>query len=239
MDQDMEFVPKNRVIDKDDVLNLSDKQIKILKKYFEESFPDILSSEKYSCIGQIEYVISKIFENLNDGDVVIAPGDSPSKIVKIIQIVFGDNDNYIFEENQNKYIRFINFPISSISFVDSTVIDKYLLKILTFSGIEKIDNMKYLDFIEQGRSYKNIAQSLQRIFRKEYMIPTINLKDFQPENQECQSALKLITDISEGTTSRCLPNFNLYDTKKLPDNSLLRCNTVIAIVSLLLLGKLF
>lgn len=187
-------------------------------------------------------IISNIFNNLNDGDIVISPGDSPSKVIKIIQTVFGNNDNYVFNNNgisTVKHIKFINFPISSVSsYVDPIVIDSYLLSILKANNVSSLNNLKYLDFIEGGGSYRNIVSSLQRITNSSYVIPAINLSNFQPSDENCKDALKLLFDVSEATQSRCLPNFNLYETRPLPANSILRCNVVIAMISLLLLGKL-
>ena len=81
----------------------------------------------------------------------------------------------------------------------------------------------------------NITKSLQRITNSSYVIPAINLSDLQSSDEKCKNALKFIFDISEGTTSRCIPNFNLYDVRSLSTNSILRCNVVIVIISLILL----
>jgi len=201
----------------------------------------VLSNNNYQCIRFVEVIINSILNILDDGDIVLSPGDSPSKIVKIIQIVYGNKDNYTVINNgipTTKHIRFISFPISSVgSYVDPLVIDNYLLSIITNNHISSLSNIKYLDFISQGGSYKNILKSLQRITNSNIIIPTINLAEYQPVDEECQNALKFIFDTSEGTRSRCLPNFNLYETRSLLPDSLLRCNVVIAILSLLLINK--
>ena len=201
-----------------------------------------LSKNNFQCMRHIKSLIFSIFLRLNNNEIVIAPGDSLIKFIKIIQIVYGDNDRYTISDDvdhKDLHIKFITFPLSSISgYADKKLLDNYISYVISTNNILSTDNFVYLDFIYGGGSAKNIIDSFKRTLNKDIEFTIINLANYSIANEACENALKFIFDVSEGSSSRCMAKFNLYEKIEPSNINLLRCNVIIAILSLILYNKI-
>lgn len=87
--------------------------------------------------------VSLILHKLPNNSIVVAPGDSPTKIINIINMLYRDNDGlYTYKKSNGsvitKKLTIISFPISKLSVgaIDQTALDSYFLKVL---NVNKID----------------------------------------------------------------------------------------------------
>jgi len=130
------IIPSDRNITKEEILSLTNEDIISLQIYFFYTTPSLLNTNDYKCLGYILKLCRKVLQSLEDNSVVIAPGDSPSKIIQIINMLYRvGKDTYMYK-GEEKHIRFITFPISGLSTkVDISALDEYFTQILLQNNV--------------------------------------------------------------------------------------------------------
>lgn len=239
------LIPKDRLITKDEIFNMTDLDIHDLKIYFGYTYPKESYSNNYECLLNILHICDKIFLSLQNGDIILAPGDSPSKIVYLINTFYclGD-ENYLRQEDVLK-LKFVQFPLSGISgsITDYSLLDNYLRYILSINNVHNVNNIVFLDYFDSGGTYYNILSSLKRITgNNNFQMKIINLKTFEDEminGDECKlNYVKMIAE-SELINSRCISKYTLGSTEpSLIIGNALRCNVILIILVLLRYEKL-
>lgn len=236
-----EIIPKDRFITKDEILNMSDNDINHLKIYFGYTY-----SLDYQCLSSILQIAEKAFMAMQNSDVILAPGDSPSKIIYIIYALWGLGNNNFLRGNEIINLRFLQFPLSGLGDkyrdVDLSLLDSYLKQILNKNNISSSDNIVFLDYIAGGGTYAKILASLKRITNNNnFNLKRIDLWDIIHKSpiKRCILEDEFTIAHSEHTNSRCIPQYKLGITE-LPVviNNILRCNVVLAMLVLLAFNKL-
>ncbi|GAG54573.1 unnamed protein product [marine sediment metagenome] len=152
----LKCIPESRLIESSDIDKLSKENIHILMTYYEQKY------------GKIEYVeifndlIKDVFNCLNDGDVLLAPGDSPSKIIQVMKINYEVEPGEFIINGVRKNIKIVSFSLSTAQTTKPSEIDKYLFGILESNNINPNDNLIMIDHTEYGKTYKCIRSSIAR-----------------------------------------------------------------------------
>ena len=151
----LKFIPKDRLIEYIDIDNLSKEDINTLTEFYGQKYGDI------QCLNIIKDFTTDIFNSLDNDDVLLAPGDSPSKIIQVMKINYEHNPGTFIMNGFKKRIKIISFPLSGKLFDDERL-DKYLFEILKSNNVGPKDNVIMIDYKEQGETYNNIRLSMAR-----------------------------------------------------------------------------
>jgi len=126
--------------------------------------------ENYTGLYIILDLCKYIIEKLNDNSIVIAPGDSPFKIIQLINMLYQtEPETYVYQIKKKiiyKHIKFVMFPISGLSdirTVPKNILDDYMNQVWRENNITSFDNLIYLDYSAGGGSYFSIYESLVRL----------------------------------------------------------------------------
>lgn len=221
--------PLNRELTRDELFALERKDIEVIKQYIIDTFPKELSDNNFSCLEEIRSSIKIFFSMLQMGDIILAPGDSPYKLIKIINNVYDVIG-----------VKFIIFPLSGIMNIPENQLDTYLKDILAQNDVTSLNNVKIMDYSDSGASIIRLNDSLLRIFgydEEEYEIPVINTHITR--DTYCLALIDDLFALSERSESRCMPTYSVSGRIFPPNNiSKGRCATVIALISLYLMGLL-
>lgn len=249
-DFELEFVPEDRFITKDELFSLTDNEIYQLQTYCYLTFPPDVSSHKYENLRTLTNMVNYILNLISSDSILLCPGDSPSKIILLLQLLY---DDYLEKNN----IKIITFPLSGHSNYNNT--KRYISKILNDNNITTGDNLIIIDHFNTGSSYNIIMNILLKQFN--IIVPLINLSDiwkksngfkiytpieikFMSEygadvDEEIHPADNIYNELiinSEDTHSRCIPKYKLY--QKMTNINVKRCNAIVTLMALLILNKL-
>ena len=222
--------PVSRELTRDELQSLRPDQIETLKDYFRSTFPEEFSKDNYLCLETVRRLTIRIVSQLQPGDVVLAPGDSPYKLVRVMNLVY-----------DLPSIRFVTFPLSGLGhFYRENEVEQYLRTILIQNGIGTPNQLKILDFSWSGASFELMTNLLRKIFNQPGLqVPLINIR--LPHTDYCLALLDDLFAVAENLQSRCTPEYYLKDGLQLEpvdQISQARCAVVIAILSLYLQGRL-
>lgn len=225
--------PLTRELTRRELFSLTKEEIQQLKNYVVETFPQELSKNNFACLSEINQPIQALLSSFEMGDIILAPGDSPYKLVKIIENVYDLVD-----------VRFITFPISGLAMyggLDTSLddkIDQYLVSVLNQHGITSPINLKIMDYKSSGKSIRTVQRSLRRIFDDAGLkVPIIDTHILH--DTFCLAIIDDLFSRSEATNSRCMARYNLLaEEQSVGDISKGRCATIIALISLYLMGRL-
>lgn len=212
-------IPMNRIINKSDLKKINNSDLKNLVEYIALEFVDKHSPlyEKYSL-----YEFGEKINIIPNNSLVICPGNSPYKIVKIIELMFmTEKDTYIIN-GKTKRIRFLCFPLSrpegKFNFED--VSSKFKL-FLDKHDLFEYDNYIYFDHIDSGQTYNYVSQLLRNYFSgKDVKLQKMPLKKIFKDDSHF---FFLYNDYHN---DRCVAKNYESDFYKQMDN-LRRCNIVI------------
>ncbi len=222
------FPPINEDLTRSKLDLLTDQEINQLQDYFKLTFPNDLSRDKFACLERLRDFIPIVLSQMQEGDIIISPGDSPYKLIRIIENVYVPLK-----------VKFITFPLSGLR-QRSPELDRYLWNLLTSEGVTSSKRLKIMDYSWSGDSFRVITESLREFFNKPFLtIPTINIRNEYGDH--CGEIINDLFSAAEGTISRCLPSYYvIYDEeiRELGELSRRRCAVVIAVASLYLLGRL-
>lgn len=157
---DFPYIPCKRILEKQDIENLSSDYINKLIIYVEKYF-----ETNIKCFIIIDTIIKYIFSKLNNNDVLLSPGDSPSKIIIPFIINYKIDKDIYMVNGTKKRLKIIQFPISGRSLhlnEDKILIDNYIHKILKNNNVLPHDNIKIIDYFDTGDSYNKIRFSISR-----------------------------------------------------------------------------
>lgn len=209
---DLKFIPSDQFITSNEVFILSDREITELQTYCYYTFPEYITNN----INDLVILAIKILEQIPTDSVVLVPGDSPSKLILLLKLLYEETPNLFHYDDNYKQIKFIMFPISGLSdSVNDKLLDKYLAEIIIRNNVSPNDKLVYLDYILGGGTYRAIKNSLSRIFNDQ----NIRLEKFNIAN---------ISDViitSENTHSRCVTKYNLGT--ELININVKRCNAIV------------
>lgn len=181
---DLQFIPRNRTIEKHEIENLHDNQITELKNYIYYTFPSI----SYSQINNL-LIMAMIFVNkLPNNCLVLCPGDSPFRFTYLIEYMYknGAELQYItttilngvqLSYEQKKDIVFMRFPLSGITNkTNDETLRKYLIDKLKIDAISMtFNNIAILDHISLGTTLYKLRNVLQPYFiSKEFITYNMN-----------------------------------------------------------------
>ncbi len=249
-----DILPSDRFISKEELDLMSEDNITILRIYFFYTVPFSLTNYDYECLRHLLELVSKVLYTIEDGEIVIAPGDSPSKIINLINMLYQvDTDIYEYvdrtnetESNVRKYIKFVSFPLSKLtSATDPVLLDNYLNEVLITNGINinEISRLSYIDHIHMGASRKELEKSFQRMTSNmNFILTTINLESLMtnilPYGRQngCYSTYMDAIAETEVIGARCVAKYKLGSSMVHPN--LLRCNMINSMLYLLAIGRI-
>lgn len=254
-----DIIPDDRSISKEDIFKMKERDIYNLQSYFFYTFNEYLSYNNYECLKPILSMTIRLMRLLKNNDVVICPGDSPYKLIRLINLLYLSHDNiYKYINTRTKRINYLNdellgeeegliekkitflvFPLSGLrnGYYDKAMLDNYLINISNFNEIDKNSRLVYLDYFDLGTSYFVLKSSLTRITNNDYLQLTkidlyIDCWLQVRHSKKCYDAFFDLIAESENTNSRCVPRFYVNKTTP-PVNNIFRCNVVITILYLL------
>lgn len=73
--------PLTRELTRRELFALTEEEIQYIKDYVAQTFPPKLSNNNFACLSQINEPIQALLSSFQMGDIVLAPGDSPYKLV--------------------------------------------------------------------------------------------------------------------------------------------------------------
>jgi len=189
------IIPNSRRITKDDIRKITD--IKLIEDYIIYTYPNVIYN--YNNIMKFLKLCENIYNDIPNNTTVIAPGDSPSRVINTIQLLYHKHDNLYIGD---KYLHIINFPLSrSFRPYSPKLIDEYLSSLLIPS-----ENIIYLDYINIGQTHELIQDSLRRLYNNSKLsLPKINIGDYLKQD----SFFNYMISCAESIHSRCLPIYKL------------------------------
>lgn len=224
MTKALQIIPSSRHLTKEEITFFNQEAIRVLQTFFWFTFPERFNRENYQCLRLILNLVRNVERVLPSDSLIIAPGDSPYKVVQLIKWLYPE-----------KNFRFVEFPLSYLRrSYSKEALDDYLEKV--FSEIE-LKNLVYLDHVERGYTYMAILESLRRISRNPNLgMIQVNLDNYQKDQHYCQSYKEMIID-AEDLEVRCVPSYNV-STGVIKTNNIVRCNLLTSILYLLATNKI-
>lgn len=117
----------------------------------------------------IEQIIELVIV-VEDGAVVLCPGDSPSKFIQVMKILYGGasrhGGTYTVPDvttDVTKKINIIEFPLSNAGDSDPKKLDRYIRRVLQRHNVDLNSPFYLFDFIRSGTTYEALEASLRRI----------------------------------------------------------------------------
>jgi hypothetical protein len=254
------IIPRDHLISRSEILSLDPEIIKAVQIIVHYTFDLMLSVNNYACLNEtILSCVGKIINDLKEGSIIIAPGDSPSKLVHLLNLLYYHEDSNKWEYQTidpqtgspitvQKSLQFVMFPLSAAKSWPTPALTQYVQDVLQDMPISP-DKMVYLDYVESGTT----LNALNRVFRilfnlPDYELPEINLElaCFDFKTQRCPDPNGLLMNIfaeAEGDQCRCLPSFNYnVGTDKLYQDptpiNVQRCNMTLILMYLKAISKL-
>lgn len=233
-------IPSNRLITR---LDISKLQIDDIKMVFNYTFPKSFSKNNYRELGYLVELTVQVMKEIPDNAVIIAAGDSPSKIVNLINLLWKNNDTTYFPQ-RSKTIQFIRFPLSKVKNIGLESLSNYLKQILESNGIDYQRQTRFidLDYIESGASHQKIGAALQ-LLNYNIVLDQINLRDLWIDladqtgiDLENVDVFDLIKD-ADIYDARCVPEYPDLNSS-VPQLNLRQCNLIVALLYLKAIQKL-
>lgn len=246
LDAIKKFIPMDRLITAQEILSFSTDQIQTLQTYTFYTFPYQVSSDEYRCLEIVAKVGYDVLQILQNGDVVIAPGDSPAKIINLINLLYRIGPNVYQDPNtgEEKTIYFLSFPLSALGrarklgLAEEKLHQQYIQQILTNNEIALDSNFVYFDNISSGATLSKLNTIFEKIIGKPIQLQVLDLGQVWPSTL-CQDVLDIM-DGAEHTGSRCIPKYRISSMLPImPKINLLRCNVFTTMVFLHAKEQLF
>jgi len=214
------IIPDYRNITKEEINEIKNFYLDGLKAYIYYTYPKILSD--HSEINKFIQACRDIFEELPDDSLIIAPGDSPARIVRIIDLFYKTGDNQYVN---NKSMNIVNFPLSSsYRTITDDLIDNYVEGLIKFGKITlSFNNIIYLDYVGGGNTYKLLLNSLRRVTGNSNL--TMSMIDIKSYLDVGEMFFCLIS-AAENMEARYMPIYRLE--YKCGDLNLFRANAIIS-----------
>jgi hypothetical protein len=156
-----EIIPHDRDITKPEILLIKQYSLDALTAYMYYTYPKGFRQ----CEPIMEFICGckRTYEQIPEGSTIIAPGDSPARVVKLIDLLFNTN------------CQIISFPLSSsYPKLSPKLIDDYMRQIIESNP----HNLVYVDYIGSGSTYQLLLESFRRIYGDEQLgMQKINLSD--------------------------------------------------------------
>lgn len=211
--------------------SMTPEEIFQVKEYFQTTFPKEFSDNHFSCLEVVRELLRTILFQLQDKDTVLVPGDSPYKLVKLINLLF-----------DLPKVRFIVFPLSGLGYASAAdEVKKYLVEVFKKNGIFSLPKqLKILDYSYSGQGYMIMVDLLREINKSpKLQIPLINTKI--KHDSFCHSLIDELFANAEHLRSRCVSGYFFDDGLELDPLdyiSQVRCDVVIIILALYLQRRL-
>ena len=214
------IIPDFRQITKDDIRKIP--SINIIEDYIIYTYPNVIYN--YNNIMKFLKLCENIYNSIPNNTTVIAPGDSPSRVIKTIQLIYQKHDNLFIGD---KNINIISFPLSrSLRKTSPKLIDEYLSSLSIPS-----ENIIYLDYINIGQTHQLIQDSLRRLYNNNTLsLPKINIGDYIKHD----NFFNYMISCAEIIHSRCHPVYKL-ECEKIPINYF-RSNVLLIYIYLSAIG---
>lgn len=223
------FFPDDHVITRDEVVTMPELGKGLLQLYFNYTFPATFSQDNYQAMKYLLLLVKRVSECIPCGSCVLAPGDSPSKIVQLLKWIY-----------PGRNVVYIAFPLSGLQHEERTPeLDLYLSKVL--HNIE-IKDLIFLDHIEEGSTYQAIKDSLRGITKNQHLkLRKIELEDFWERistlDDNTRPAYQYLISESEILSTRGIP-FYYLDKGLVNNTNTLRYNVVLSMLYLLHLRRI-
>jgi len=158
------MIPKDRYINQDDIY-LFDRQ-KIIREFEINFATSVLRSKiQLSCFNVIRPMLQDLFNLLNDGDVLLIPGDSSFKIIHTMRLNHEIEPNLFMFDGIVKKITILDFPLSATGNIPPEKLDSYLLLQLESKNVPLDSNFILYDLVGEGSSYRALRRALGRLKR--------------------------------------------------------------------------
>lgn len=210
------IIPNDKLINHEIISALTEDDIFSLQIYMHYTFPEVLSN--YDALINFIEGCRNIHNNIPKGSVIIAPGDSPSRVCHLLNLLYND-----------KSYQILNFPLSSsYSKTNPILIDSYLKTI-----IKEYNNLVYLDYVGSGRTYRLINNSLIRLSENITLkFPSMNIADYI----DIGELFTCLVSSAENINARALPIYKLEYSYN-PIN-IFRANAIVTYLYLIAQNKI-
>ena len=249
-------IPSDHTVSKAEILALSPeliRKIQVISHYiFGNHINHPFDANHYACMQETAITCAgKIIHSLENGTVVLTPGDSPTKIVKLLEFLYynAEIERWEYElEGQiiRKELQFISFPLSGISAWPVEELDAYVNSILDPVLDPQITNISYFDNIDTGSTLEALNGVLQRRLGNpgfEMKVMNLELTCFDIAEGGCPDENLFLVNFfvdAEGEECRCTPPYSYLDNQKmiLPPINFQRCNLFLIVLYLRAIGGL-
>ena len=221
------IIPRDRFIDFD-LSQLTSDEVYIIERYSMYTFGQELSYNYFSFVKNLANNLDELYNSLRKYNLILAPGDSPSKYILIAQLL-GINLPPV-----------VLFPLSGLgteyplSQSDKRLLDNYLEEILRDYDINSNTKICLFDYQSSGATENRIRESLKRIFNTEIKLKFI---EAHVPNVDRQQEYRIMIE-GDLWNKRCQPTYKILENQSLQLINILRCNVIVSLVVLARYHKL-
>jgi len=239
------FSPKLLTSGSDENINRKMNNYQTLLKYIEK---DLAPYDVSYCFQKLDKISLEVLNRTLDNTLILAPGDSPFRVVNHLKLVYQVEENYykyVYEEKQEtKNIVYLAFPLSGLGgskLAKPEVIQgiaDYLEEIFTVNNVDILyyfnnNSIGFMDAIAAGGTGKNLLAALTLLYveltgnpeSKIKWIQEINLRPYYKEDEDdCGDYNKYLFSRAEDAGARCVNSYKIKEGVK-EDVSLFYKNT--------------
>src|SRR3989338_7726783 len=174
-------IPGDKLIDYSYVTDIRDDEVYNLILFIKRILKDSLSYFEYKdgnynkildIIENGKNILNKIIET-NPNAIIIGPGDSPAKTIKLLEGIYYSDEKYLPAN-----VRFFNLPLSGRSIKGDIRTANYIRTYLEYNNIEindeNIENIYIIDYVHTGGSKNNIINFFKEIYGYEPKFLSLN-----------------------------------------------------------------
>ena len=232
LDKIHDLISSDRFVDLD-IKNLTIKDIDTIQRYASLILPYDLFEYNYIIFHDIAAKLDTLYNKFSQYDLIIAPGDSPSKYVLTLKLCGYNFDNIL------------QFPLSGlgsdegISVQTSNSLNNYIAHLL--QPFKDIKTIAIFDYSSTGETIRHLTQAIKLSLGQNIKIKHINTPFFGYSIAGKQHSSLMVE--GEILCSRCIKQFDVNElTNGFPTtiiaSNIMKCNIICLIVALAFYGKL-
>jgi hypothetical protein len=156
------------------LLNTLTKQnIQHISIYYKEQLTNYINQifgnnqKIFECLDIFIAKVHEIYDQIENNDIILCPGESPYKFYRIIEIMYGIGNDIYMKDGIRKTFKFISFPISKLGIItkDKSIIKTHLPHLIEYiqTQIGNLDKSKFVLFDQIRQPNENTLHTLQNI----------------------------------------------------------------------------
>lgn len=238
-------LPDTSIITVDILSQLTEADIEALKIIVYYTFPNQVSQDNFACLDAVVMFIYEMITTLEDGAYIIAPGDSPSKFIALINALFYDpiSGKYRYQIGSDiieKEFTFITFPLSQIHYWSDVGLSQYVagyIHSLLDKGRPYLGHVWYMDYTDSRATLNRLTGVMSQLLNDpDFKFKTFILNEHWDADTDCGELMEILFAEAEPTNCRCVSR--LYHDLQEETFKTTRCNMIIALIYFRVLNRL-